>query len=1053
MSCYFLRDEFSYDVSSRFRWVFCQLETLRRSVQRNLREILEKLPKTLDETYERVLKNINEENREHARRLLHCLAFAIRPLRVEELAETLTFDFDQGSIPKFHAGWRRKDQEDAVLSTCSSLIAIVDSYDKHNRVSRVVQFSHFSVKEFLISDRLASSTPDVSRYHILPGPAHTILAQVCLGFLLHFDHRIDRESVDDFPLARYAARHWVAHAQFEGVASRVKDAMRSLFDSNKPHLVVWLEIYNIESESFRSYSNPPNPNPLYYASLYGFHDLVEHLVLNHPQLVNGIYGKFQFPLLAALSGKHSRVAEFLLRHGGTVDVRGWNERTSLHIAIADFWRAGTVETDAVSFLLNHGADVNSRDDHLWTPLHLATEYRLLEVAEVLLERGADFDSRNDKGKAPLHLTCGKDFLQLFLERGANVNAQDNDGVTPLLMAVTRCDFDTARILLDHGAEPNMKDNNGRTSMHLLADPWLQFEEHHILARLLLEHGAHVNERDKDHTTPLHLAMKVRSYKIAQILLEHRAEPNVANKDGKTPLHLVFEPELPYYHRYDLQILLAGAARLLLECGADLNVRDKHHTTPLLLAIQRKWYDIARLLLVHGADPNVRDDRGQTLLHLLLADDFAYEDDIPGLVRLLLERGADVNAQDQNHATPLLLVAERHLFDVARILLQCGAELDVKNIKGKTPLHLLLERYIRHSDNVNDVLVVEQLLLKRGADVNAQDEVNTTPLNLASNHRRLEISKIILEYANAEKDRHRAQMHTAPEGQYNPLEHSVGVSQISLERGTDVNMQNLDLINHLHWACYFGRLEMAKELLNHGANANAENIRGETPLHIVSRGQYDSQEDGVGIVQLLLGRGANINALDKGHMTPLHLASYYGKLDIVRVLLYYGARINTKSKLGQTTLHLALDGKRSGQDGLCIVRLLLEHGADVNLQDGDNITPLHLSSKYGKAIIGRVLLIHGSNANAANIRGQTPLHMLSIWPWRVENERLLVEILVDGGADINARDKDNETPLHTAYRNNRLDIARCLIEEGADKGALNNRGETPFQLALRLTATE
>jgi hypothetical protein len=63
-------------------------------VRRNLRRILEKLPKTLDETYERVLKNINENNRDDARRLLHCLAVAIRPLRVEELAEILAFDFD-----------------------------------------------------------------------------------------------------------------------------------------------------------------------------------------------------------------------------------------------------------------------------------------------------------------------------------------------------------------------------------------------------------------------------------------------------------------------------------------------------------------------------------------------------------------------------------------------------------------------------------------------------------------------------------------------------------------------------------------------------------------------------------------------------------------------------------------------------------------------------------------------------------------------------------------------------------------------------------------------
>jgi hypothetical protein len=277
----------------------------------------------LDETYERVLKEISEDNWGHARRLLHCLAVAIRPLRVEELAEILTFDFDnvQGGIPTFHASWRWKDQEEAVLFTCSSLIAVVDGYARYHGKCRVVQFSHFSVKEFLVSDRLASLTGDASRYHILPGPAHTILAQACLGFLLHSQDRLDLKSDNCSPLALYAAQHWVAHAQFEDVSSRVKDGMLSLFNPYNPYLVTWLDIYDIDAESSGNDLLETEPNPLYYASLCGFHGLVEHFVINHPQLVNTIYGVLGTPLLAALSGKYFQVADFLLQHGGKVDVR------------------------------------------------------------------------------------------------------------------------------------------------------------------------------------------------------------------------------------------------------------------------------------------------------------------------------------------------------------------------------------------------------------------------------------------------------------------------------------------------------------------------------------------------------------------------------------------------------------------------------------------------------------------------------------------------------------------------------------------------------------
>ncbi|KAN0130459.1 hypothetical protein V8E53_011722 [Lactarius tabidus] len=87
-----------------FRWVFCQLESLRHCLPQSLRRSLRELPKSLDETYERLLKNINQATRDYTHRLLQCLTVAVRPLRVEELAEVLAFDFDaSGRIPQFNA--------------------------------------------------------------------------------------------------------------------------------------------------------------------------------------------------------------------------------------------------------------------------------------------------------------------------------------------------------------------------------------------------------------------------------------------------------------------------------------------------------------------------------------------------------------------------------------------------------------------------------------------------------------------------------------------------------------------------------------------------------------------------------------------------------------------------------------------------------------------------------------------------------------------------------------------------------------------------------------
>jgi len=287
-----------------------------------VRRTLDELPESLDETYERILKEIKKPNREHARRLLQCLVVAIRPLRVEELAEVLAIDFDYADgIPKLNPNWRWEDDEQALLTSCSSLIAIVESGE-----SRVVQFSHFSVREFLTSTRLATSNGDVLHYHIALEPAHTILGQACMSVFLRSGDR-DEQSGDgvgnnNFPLARYAAEHWAAHAQFERVSLYLRTSMEYLFDLDKPYFSAWLELYDIDTASpsgstFYWFTNAGkhDASPLYYTALCGFQDLVEYLIVKYPQQVNATGGYYVTPLVAALAGKHVQTAE-LLRHSG-----------------------------------------------------------------------------------------------------------------------------------------------------------------------------------------------------------------------------------------------------------------------------------------------------------------------------------------------------------------------------------------------------------------------------------------------------------------------------------------------------------------------------------------------------------------------------------------------------------------------------------------------------------------------------------------------------------------------------------------------------------------
>ena len=430
--------------------MFCQLEVLRQCFPPSVRSILEELPDSLDETYERILREIKKPNRGHAHQLLQCLVAAARPLRVEELAEVLAFDLNTEGIPKLNPGWRWEDQEEAVMSACSSLVIIVKVGD-----SRIVQFSHFSVKEFLTANRLVEPIRDVSRYHIQLEAAHAILAQACLGVLLRLDDHVDRDNIKNFPLARYAAEYWPTHARFENASSRIKDTIECLFDADKPHFATWLWVYNEDGGRSLSTMHPEKPEavPLYYAAILGLRDLAEHLIVKHPEHVNARGGLEVTPIHAAAFAGHANILSLLLDHGADLEGRGKYGGTPLHRA----WWNGKVEIGQC--LLDRGANIDARADATgldWTPLILAVINGDFESVRILLKRGASLDSRASSGATPLHYAVKWNDIQvmrLLLEHGADVNARDYSGKTPAQLGTALDHPEILELLSEYDSDP------------------------------------------------------------------------------------------------------------------------------------------------------------------------------------------------------------------------------------------------------------------------------------------------------------------------------------------------------------------------------------------------------------------------------------------------------------------------------------------------------------------------------------------------------------------------------------------------------------------------
>ncbi|KAI0552688.1 hypothetical protein F4679DRAFT_571458 [Xylaria curta] len=474
-----------------FRWAACQLDELAECLgPPEVQEALSKLPKTLDETYARIIAKLPSQYLPIAIRLLQFLTYSKHPLSLEEAIDCIAVDMKT----------KRFDLKDRIpvpreiSRYCSSLVVIAEragSWGERETITEI-RLSHYSVKEYLTSNRLDGYlSKDFQEM-----TAREVIASVCLIYLLGLGP--DKPDKHLYPMGEYAARHWAGHAIAANNSKSLLKLMTDFFACQKS-----FEAYRIRGTALYQASKQSNDNivqmlldngadinaqgeygnALQASSEKGRESIVQ-ILLNNGADVNAQGGFYGNALQAASIKGYENIVQTLLNNGANVNAQGGQYGNALRAASAGGYRS------IVQALLNNGANINSQGGAYGNALQAASKEGHESIVQILLNNGADINAQEGIYGNALQAASKeghKSIVQILLNNGADVNAQGGFYGNALQAASIRRRENIVQTLLSNGANVNAQGGEYGNALQAAS-----IKGHESIVQALLINGADIN---------------------------------------------------------------------------------------------------------------------------------------------------------------------------------------------------------------------------------------------------------------------------------------------------------------------------------------------------------------------------------------------------------------------------------------------------------------------------------------------------------------------------------------------------------------------------------